>query len=610
MGRDMRYLLTLILCCQFVGVVCADPPNPPPLGPVPIGGGLSTDFPFGFATPLGDDPATRNNLNAPPGIPSLPSYIPTDIDSDPSKQFRRNDLMNSFDDKGIQPAIPSGAPMTPSEKNGKDKAKNGDDKDKDKKEEMQKILQSVAEGKTTVDEALAKLMENPEEKKEEDKKWKLLPEGWNFHGQTTAIPEFDAGFPARYSGPNSLSPNSQIQGTVTANLFLGVPLWQGAEFHADLLMWQGFGLNDGFGIENNPNGDAYKAGTENPRFMFAHFFVRQTVGLGGEQEDVPDGPLTLSGKQDVSRLTITVGRMSAGDIFDRNSYNHDPHSQFMSWSGTNLAWDYPSDTVGYTTGIVIELNQPDWAVRYGWYQMPSTPNGYTSDDRIFMWPIEPGDHTSDGEFFKQWGMMLELERRWKIDDHPGAIRLQSWLERGYWASYNQATALLLASPPNPNGPQGVEANIPAAAFGFHYKYGFGLNWEQEIARNVGIFGRLGWQDGQTAPATYTDADWTVQLGLSVKGAVWCRPGDTFGLMGNLLGASFQQIAFLHAGGQGISDGDGNLTYAPEMSLETYYDWVIAKNMHFALDYQFFANPAFNRDRGPVSVFELRYHWEF
>jgi high affinity Mn2+ porin len=586
----MRYLQTIVLCCLCVSASLAQtnyrlPPAVPPIPedcqapPVPKRASESgtTSQIFGELEPL------------PAVTPVLPSFLPSYaafLNVDPGDKDKN-------DKNGTN-------------KNGKS---NGDDKDK--KEEMQKILQLLQDGKLTVAETLEKLTEKPDEKEEKDeKKWKLLPEGWNFHAQTTLIPELDAGFPARYSGPNSLSPNAQIQGTVTADLYLGVPLWHGAEFHADLLMWQGFGLNDGFGIENNPNGDAYKAGTENPRFMMAHFFIRQTVGLGGEQEDVPDGSLTLPGKQDVSRLTITAGRMSVGDIFDRNTYNHDPHSQFMSWSSTNLAWDYPSDTVGFTTGIVLELNQPDWAVRYGWYQMPSTPNGYTSDDRIFMWPIETGDYTSDGEFFKQWGMMLELERRWKIGDHPGAIRLQSWLEHGYWASYNQATALLLANPPNPNGPQGVELNIPAAAFGFHYKYGFGLNWEQEIAKNVGIFGKFGWQDGQTAPATYTDVDWTVQLGLSVKGAAWCRPGDTYGLMGNLAGASSQQIAFLHAGGQGISDGDGNLTYGPEMSLETYYDWAVAKNMHFALDYQFFANPSFNRDRGPVSVFLLRYHWEF
>jgi high affinity Mn2+ porin len=448
------------------------------------------------------------------------------------------------------------------------------------------------------------------DKDKDENKWKLLPEGWNFHAQATIIPQFDAGFGAKYSGPNSLSTTQQRQGTITSDLYLGAPLWKGAEFHSDLLMWQGFGLNNSFGLESFPDADAYKAGTVEPRFMFAHLFVRQTFGLGGEQENVPDGPLTLSGTRDVSRITITAGRLSVMDIFDNNTYNHDPHTQFMNYAGTMLNWDFPSDTVGYTTGIAIEWNEKDWTVRYGWFQMPATPNGFTSDDRILAWPLEPGDVTSDGEFWKTWGMAWELERRWRINDHPGAIRLQAFLEEGYWASYDKATALLLANPPNPNTPQGVEANIPAAAFGFHYKYGFGLNWEQEITKTVGVFGRAGWQDGQSAPAAYNDSNWTVQLGVSVKGAAWCRPGDTFGLCGNVVGASAAQQAFLKAGGMGIQDGDGNLNYSPELSFETYYDIALGKGFRLAFDYQFFANPAFNSARGPVNVFGARLHWEY
>src|ERR1700680_1224739 len=57
-------------------------------------------------------------------------------------------------------------------------------------------------------------------------------------------------------------------------------------------------------------------------------------------------------------------------------------------------------------------------------------------------------------------------------------------------------------------------------------------------------------------------------------------------------------AFLQAGGMGISDGDGNLTYGPEMTFETYYDFAIAKNLRFAFDYQFFANLSFNREPRP------------
>ncbi len=226
-----------------------------------------------------------------------------------------------------------------------------------------------------------------------------------------------------------------------------------------------------------------------------------------------------------------------------------------------------------------------------------------------MYPVEPGEVTSDGNFWKEWGMITELERRWHICDHPGAIRLQAWVDHGLLASYNAATALLLASPPSPNTPPGAEITIPGAAFSYRSKYGFGVNWEQEIAKNVGMFSRLGWQDGETAAAAFNDVDWTAQFGVSIKGAAWHRPNDTFGLLGNLAGASSDQQAFLKAGGTGILNGDGNLTYACEKSLETYYDIFLGAGCRLAFDYQFFADPAFNSDRGPVSVFGVRLHWE-
>ena len=102
----------------------------------------------------------------------------------------------------------------------------------------------------------------------------------------------------------------------------------------------------------------------------------------------------------------------------------------------------------------------------------------------------------------------------------------------------------------------------------------------------------------------------VSAGVSVNGGGWGRSGDTYGFGVNVAGASSQQIAYLKAGGTGISNGDGALSYGPETSFETYYDWKISKNSHFALFYEFFANPSFNRDRGPVSIFEPRLHWEF
>jgi hypothetical protein len=150
-------------------------------------------------------------------------------------------------------------------------------------------------------------------------------------------------------------------------------------------------------------------------FNFARLFIRQTIGLGGEQEDVPDDQLTLAGKQDVSRLTFTIGRFSPLDICDNNTYARDPHMQFMNWAMMgNIAWDYGQDTIGYSTGIAVELNQPKWALRYGFFQMPADKNGFTGDEQYLMYP----PRGEDGPLLRSWAMMTEFERRYSIDAHP------------------------------------------------------------------------------------------------------------------------------------------------------------------------------------------------
>jgi high affinity Mn2+ porin len=424
-----------------------------------------------------------------------------------------------------------------------------------------------------------------------------IAQNWNIHGQVTETPQGTLGFPALYSGPNSLDSKGEVQETFTADLYVGARLWRGAEIHADGLLWKGFGLSNDKGIEAFPNGDAFKLGIKTPHFMFAHLFIRETIGLGGKQESVPDGPLTLAGERDISRLTFTMGRFSPTDMFDNNSYAQDPHTQFLNWAMmTNLSWDFPADSVGYTTGLAVELNQPRWALRYGFFQVPNTKNGFTADDQILMIPPEGGD----GPFFRSWGMVTEFERRY-ASTHPGTFRFLSFVNEANTIGYREATPLLKA-----NGP----AADLSSARAYRRKYGFGLNWEQNITDNVGIFSRLGWNNGQVEGWMYNDSNWTASLGMSVKGASWRRASDSFGLAYVVSGASQSSQEFLEAGGTDILDGDGALNYGSEKVMESYYNFQVWKTVHATVDYEFVDNPAFNRDRGPVSIFAIRFHWQF
>jgi high affinity Mn2+ porin len=426
------------------------------------------------------------------------------------------------------------------------------------------------------------------------------PQNWNVHVQNTDTVQGYPGFSSKYSGPNSLPAGGQARETVSADLMAGVRLWPGAEAHIDGLMWQGFGLNNTLGVEGFPNGEAYRIGTEDPNVTVARLFIRQTIGFGGEQEDVPDDQLDLAGKEDISRLTFTLGRISVADIFDKNAYANDPRTQFMNWAFVNNeAWDYPADTIGYDTGLAIELNQPQWTLRYGFYEVPRFQNGLGGDDQYLTLPTN--ESAQFGPFLQAWAMVTEFERRYSIDTHPGTIRFLAFLNRANMTKYSEANSILEAD--------GEEADLSGAS-AYRYKYGFGLNWEQEIANNIGFFSRLGWNDDREEGWMFSDIGYAGSLGLSIKGEAWHRPDDTIGLAGVMNGILNVEQKFLAAGGTGILAGDGNLDYGWEKIVETYYDCQVWKTVHVSLDYQFIDNPAFNQARGPVSVFAARLHLEF
>jgi high affinity Mn2+ porin len=77
------------------------------------------------------------------------------------------------------------------------------------------------------------------------------------------------------------------------------------------------------------------------------------------------------------------------------------------------------------------------------------------------------------------------------------------------------------------------------------------------------------------------------------------------------GLSKDHRDYLKAGGYGFIIGDGNLNYHPEFVTELFYSFKLpACPLWISPDYQFIMNPAYNKDRGPVSAFGIRSHIEF
>ena len=113
------------------------------------------------------------------------------------------------------------------------------------------------------------------------------------------------------------------------------------------------------------------------------------------------------------------------------------------------------------------------------------------------------------------------------------------------------------------------------------------------AKDLGVFGRFSWNDGQNEILSFTDVDRGLSGGVSLKGTAWKRPDDTIGFGGAINGLSEAHRNFLAAGGLGLLIGDGALNYREEKILETYYAYKIDKTSTLTADYQFIDNPAYN-----------------
>jgi len=406
---------------------------------------------------------------------------------------------------------------------------------------------------------------------------------WEIHGQTTYLPQGYPRFRALYTGPNSLTPAPQAQATWSNGLYLNARLWQGGEIYYNPELLQGFGLNDTVGVAGFPNGEAQKSNFPYPHYNTSRLFLRQTFGFGGEQEQLASGPGQLAGKADVSRLTLQAGKFAVLDIFDANSYAKDTRKDFMNWSmWAPGAFDYSADRVGLTYGATAEFNQKQWALRAGYFLIPSESNANSFDKKV----IERGTYA------------VELETRYQLFSQPGKLRAIAWLNSANSGSYRETL----------NNPA-FDLDIAQTRRG-RIKYGYVVSLEQALTEEVGLFGRWSWNDGKTEIMAFTDIDASLSLGLSVKGTKWGRPDDVIGIGGAINALSKDHRDFIAAGGLGVLIGDGALNYRRERIFETYYAYALTRQITMTADYQLITNPAYNADRGPVHVFSGRLHAEF
>ena len=411
-------------------------------------------------------------------------------------------------------------------------------------------------------------------------------EEFSIHAQFTTVTQYHPPFTSPFYGPDSLIPGHRGNETADATLFAGLRLWDGLEAYANPEVDQGFGLSDTFGIAGFPSGEAYKVGSADPYLRLQRAFLRYTLGLGGEEEKIEPGANQLAGTRQSDNLIVTVGKFSVVDIFDANTYAHDPRSDFLNWAIIESgAYDYAADSWAYTYGGAVEWTQSWWTIRQGLFDLSRMPNSpYLQRD------------------FSQFELDTEFEERHEIGGQPGKLKFLFWVNRGRMANYNAAVALGEATATTPN---------VALVRRYSSRPGVALNLEQQITPDLGIFARASADNGSKEEFEFTEINQSISAGISLKGDRWDRPNDTLGLAGVVNGISPQARAYFAAGGLGIVIGDGQLPrYGLEKIVELYYKFSLLEGINLTLDFQHVVNPAYDAVRGPVEIIGLRAHAEF
>jgi high affinity Mn2+ porin len=417
---------------------------------------------------------------------------------------------------------------------------------------------------------------------------------WSVHFQFTDVWQTHPPFSAQYSGKNSLLTNAENAMSVTSTLYFGRKLWRHAAFFIDPEVAGGRGLSSVFGMAGASNGETFRVGSPAPAVYMARCFFEQHISLRkSKTEHRRNEQNQISDSIPTSRITISVGKFSLADFFDDNAYSHDPRSEFMNWAlMDNGAWDYPANTRGYTWGAVVELIEPGYSIRLATSMVPKNANGPTFDTHIQQ----------------ANGNTAEFEKKFKIKNHAGNLRLLGFANFSSAPSYINATNQLKKG--DSTLVPVISGQVPGVMYGA-LKYGFGISFNQEIVKNLGIFARASWSNGQTAAWAFTPIDQSVSLGIRIKGEIIKRPKDHFGIAYVANGASFEHRNYLNAGGYDFMLGDGKLPhYGLEHIMETFYKVNLMEWLWVTGDYQLVVNPAYNKDRGPASIFSIRTHVEF
>ena len=268
------------------------------------------------------------------------------------------------------------------------------------------------------------------------------------------------------------------------------------------------------------------------------------------------------------QVTLRCGQLRPYDWFDQNAIADDDDTQFLSYIFNNSpAVDWPSN-FSFAEEINVSLNSVDFL---------ELDLGHFEGDDKWQKLFKYGMYMAQATFKPVKALGLD-PTEWN-----GNYRFYGWLNNRDHSKYVALGQL-----------QGT---------GEYTSYGFGLSFDQMITGRLDLFGRFGWQQPYTIPASGgACVEWSWSGGMQISGSYWNRIQDHIAVA---VGQNFVSNEYIDAGNPGANEGH----------IEAYYSWKLNRCLTISPDVQLIWNPngvSYSRqgEPEPVFVYGTRVHYIF
>lgn len=405
------------------------------------------------------------------------------------------------------------------------------------------------------------------------------------HWQATVIPQYHFKFSSPYQGDNSLVPKEGVKTSLTTTVFVNYHPFKNAYIVFNPEAAGGSGLSKTLGIAGFPNGETYRVGNPAPEPYIGRLYAEYRFPFNEQKQLRAASPDSIKSPVQEKYLSVLFGKFSMTDFFDGSAISHDPRLQFLNWSlMASGAWDYPANVRGYTMGAVAQAFLGDWKIRAAVTGVPIEANGkelqFKGEDAM--------------------GTAVEIEKDNFVQNSETSftdVHVGVYYNKARMGNYETA---IKSSQVNPD-------IIDSRSYGRDKKGVYAIV-DNHFA-NIENFIRASYNDGKNETWAFTEIDRSVATGFSIKGNIWKRANDMFGIAAVVNGLAKDHRTYLSRGGYGFLIGDGKLNYSTEDIIEAFYSFNAFKGFFVSPDYQFVCHPGYNKDRGPVNIVALRLHYQ-